>query len=179
MSDKPSGADPALKQLDRLVGTVALFAGGAMVIGLAILIVTAVVFRYVFNSPIFGVDDFNQILLVCTVAFAVAYSGRTGGQVVVEILSIVSGPTLTRWTDIFVKLIGAVMMGILVWKLYESGLTAATYGETTSSLEITLQPFFWILALGMALYGLVLIFEMVALIRGRSISGSTGPSKDL
>jgi TRAP-type C4-dicarboxylate transport system permease small subunit len=144
-----------------------------------VLIVTAVMFRYVFNSPIFGADDFNQILLVSTVAFAIAHSGRTGGQVVVEILTIVSGPNITRWTDILVKLLGAVMMGILVWMLIESGINAAEYGETTSSLEITLKPFFWVLAFGMALYGLVLIAEMVALIRGSSLSGSIGPSNDL
>ena len=179
MSDKSNGADPALELLDRLVRTVALFAGGTMGVGLAILTVTAVVFRYVFNSPIFGADDFNQILLVSTVAFAVAHSGRTGGQVVVEILGIISGPTLTRWTDIVVKLIGAVMMAVMVWMLIESGFNAAAYGETTSSLEITLKPFFWILAFGMALYGLVLLIEMVALIRDRSLSGSTGPSNDL
>lgn len=179
MSEKTNEADPALAFLDRLVGFIALFAGGAMVLGLAILIVVAVTFRYVFNSPIFGADDFNQVFLVSTVAFAVAHSGRTGGQVVVEILSIVSGPNITRWTDILVKFLGSIMMGLLVWMLIESGFNAAAYGETTSSLEITLKPFFWILAFGMALYGLVLIFEMVALIRGRSLSGSTGPSNDL
>ena len=176
MSENTNGADPALVILDRLVRSIALFAGGAMVIGLAVLIVTAVVFRYAFNSPIFGADDFNQILLVSTVAFAVAHSGRTGGQVVVEILTIVSGPNITRWTDILVKLLGAVMMGILVWKLIDSGITAAEYGETTSSLEITLKPFFWVLAFGMALYGVVLVAEMTALIRGRSLTPSTNPS---
>jgi TRAP-type C4-dicarboxylate transport system permease small subunit len=176
--EKTREADPALALLDRFVGFIALFAGGAMVIGLAVLIVIAVIARYVFNSPIFGADDFNQILLVSTVAFAVAHSGRTGGQVVVEILSIVSGPNITRWTDILVKLLGALMMGILVWKLIESGITAAEYGETTSSLEITLQPFFWVLAFGMALYGIVLIAEMVALMRGRNLAPSTDPSND-
>lgn len=178
MLEKTREADPALALLDRFVGFIALFAGGAMVIGLAVLIVIAVIARYVFNSPIFGADDFNQILLVSTVAFAVAHSGRTGGQVVVEILSIVSGPNITRWTDILVKLLGALMMGILVWKLIESGITAAEYGETTSSLEITLQPFFWVLAFGMALYGIVLIAEMVALMRGRNLAPSTDPSND-
>ncbi len=178
MSEKTDGADPALELLDRLVRSIALYAGGATVIGLAVLIVTAVVFRYLFNSPIFGADDFNQILLVSTVAFAVAHSGRTGGQVVVEILSIVTGPKITRWTDILVKLVGAVMMGILVWMLIESGINAAEYGETTLSLEITLMPFFWVLAFGMALYGIVLLAEMVALIRGRGLSRSTLSSDD-
>ena len=61
------------------------------------------------------------------------------------------------------------MMGFLVWVLIESGINAAEYGETTRSLEITLQPFFWLLAFGMALYGIVLLLEMIALLRGRDL----------
>ena len=165
MSDP--GANRALAFVDRAVRLIALYAGGVAVAGLAALIVVAVVFRYVFNSPIFGVDDFNQILLVFTVAFSVGYSGRTGGQVAVEILGVVSGPTVTRWTDIVVKAAGCAMTCVLVWMLIESGNNAARYGETTLSLEITLQPFFWTLAFGMALYGLVLLAETAALISGR------------
>ena len=160
-------ANCAFAFVDRVVRLVALYAGGVSVAGLAALIVVAVVFRYVFNSPIFGADDFNQILLVFTVAFSVGYSGRTGGQVAVEILGVVSGPTVTRWTDIVVKAAGCAMTGVMVWMLVESGNNAARYGETTLSLEITLQPFFWTLAFGMALYGLVLLAETAALISGR------------
>jgi hypothetical protein len=53
--------------------------------------------------------------------------------------------------------------------LIESGINAAEYGETTRSLEITLQPFFWILAFGMALYAIVLLFELIALLRGYNL----------
>ena len=155
--------------IDRVVRAVALYAGGFSVIALTVLIVVAVVFRYGFNSPIFGAADFNQILLVLTVAFSVGYSGRVGGQVVVEILGIVTGPRLTRWTDIVIKAIGFAMVVILVWMLVESGVNAAKYGETTLSLEISLQPVFWVLAVGLALYGVVLFAETLALIRNRSI----------
>lgn len=179
MSEADSIADRALDLVDRAVRPVALYAGGAAVVGLAVLTVVAVVFRYVFNAPIFGADDFNQIFLVLTVAFAVGYSGRSGGQVVVEILGIVSGPTLTRWTDIVVKAAGCAMMAVLVWMLVESGINAAKYGETTLSLELTLQPLFWALAFGMALYGLVLLAETMALIRGRDPAGATGASIDV
>ncbi len=172
MSDETQGADRALTLIDRVLRPIALYAGGLSVIALAVLIVTAVIFRYVFNSPIFGADDFNQIFLVFTISFAVAYSGRKGGQVVVEILGFVTGPKVTRWTDILVKAIGAMMMGILVWKLIENGINAAEFGETTSSLEITLQPFFWVLAFGMALYGIVLVFETIAEFRDHRISES-------
>ncbi len=178
MSEKIQGRDDTLKHVDRVVRSVALFAGGVTLTGLALVIVIAVIFRYVFNSPIFGADDFNQMLLVSTVAFSIAHSGRTGGQVVVEILSIVSGPSFTRWTDIFVKFLGALMMGFLVWMLIDSGINAAKYGEVTSSLEITLQPFFWILAFGMALYGIVLLVEMYVLLRGHSLNQLTHSTND-
>lgn len=178
MSGIEPAADRVLDLVDRAVRPVALYAGGTAVVGLALLTVVAVVFRYVFNAPIFGADDFNQILLVLTVAFAVGYSGRSGGQVAVEILGIVSGPTLTRWTDIVVKAAGCAMMGVLVWMLVENGINAAKYGETTLSLELTLQPLFWALAFGMALYGLVLLAETIALIRGRDPAGATGAPTD-
>ena len=106
---------------------------------------------------------------MATVAFSVAYSGRKGGQVIVEILSLVTGPRFTRWTEVFVKILGTFMMCILVWVLIESGINAAEYGETTRSLEITLQPFFWILAFGMGLYGIVLLVELIALLRGYNL----------
>lgn len=169
MKDKKNRVDATLVFIDCCIHPITLYAGGIALIGLAVLIVTAVIFRYVFNSPIFGTDDFNQIFLMATVAFSVAYSGRKGGQVIVEILSLVTGPRFTRWTDIFVKLLGTLMMCILIWVLIESGINAAEYGETTRSLEITLQPFFWILAFGMALYAIVLLFELIALLRGYNL----------
>jgi len=169
MSEKENGADTALSLVDRFVRPVTLYAGGAVLCGLALVTVIAVIFRYVFNSPIFGADDFNQMLLMATVAFGVAYSGRKGGQVVVEILSVFAGQKIMRWTDIFAKLLGVIMLSILVWVLIESGINAAEFGETTRSLEITLQPFFWLLAFGIALYAIVLFFEMIALLRGRNV----------
>ena len=169
MSEKKNGADTALRLVDALVRPITLYVGGAVLIGLALVTVIAVIFRYVFNSPIFGADDFNQMLLMAVVAFSVAYSGRKGGQVVVEILSVISGQKTIRWTDIFARLLGVIMISILVWVLIESGINAAEYGETTRSLEITLQPFFWLLAFGIALYGIVLFIEMITLLRGRNL----------
>ena len=169
MSEKKNGADIALKLVDRFVRPVTLYAGGAVLFGLALVTVIAVIFRYVFNSPIFGADDFNQMLLMATVAFGIAYSGRQGGQVVVEILSIISAQKILRWTDIFAKILGVIMLSILVWVLIESGINASEYGETTRSLEITLQPFFWLLAFGIGLYGIVLLFEIISLLCGRNL----------
>ena len=54
MSNKDNGMDEALAFLDRFIHPITLFAGGIALVGLTLTIVTAVIFRYVFNSPIFG-----------------------------------------------------------------------------------------------------------------------------
>ena len=153
-----------------MVRPISLFFGGAALVALTALTITAVGFRYALNSPIFGASDFKQLLLLAVVTFSVAHSGRTGGQVAVEILESVGGPRITRWTDIIVKIIGVVMLSILAWQLVQNGFSAADYGEASGSLTIPFGPFFMALACGMALYGIVLIAEIYSHIRGYHVS---------
>ena len=162
-------ADRTLDRIDRVVRPVALYFGGFVVIALTLLTVIQVGFRYVLNSPIDGADDLAQLLLVAVVAFSVAQSGRTGGQVAVEILGTIGGPKTIRWTDILVKSLGVVMLVVLALKLIDNGNHAADFGEATLTLLISFGPFFYLLAFGMALYALVLIVEIYVNLCGRSV----------
>ena len=172
------GTDPVLDVVDRVVRPISLYFGGAVLLALVTLTITAVGFRYALNSPIFGASDLKQLLLLAVVTFSVAYSGRTGGQVAVEILDSIGGPKITRWTDIVVKLIGVVMLTILSWQLVLNGINAADYGEASGSLTIPFGPFFIALACGMALYAIVLIAEIYAHTRGYQVSHRQDPIKE-
>ena len=165
-----NGADRSLDLIDRLVRPLALWLGGAMVLGLTALTVVAVCFRYILNSPIFGVADIAQLFLLGAVTVSVAYSGRTGGQVAVELLGSAAGKSMLRWTDVIVKALGTAMMAVLAYQLYRNGFDAADYGEASDSLLIPFGPFYQILAVGMALYALVLLLETIALLRGRTVT---------
>jgi len=164
------GADRLLDLIDRVVRPLALWMGGALVIALALLTVVAVCFRYILNSPIFGAADIAQLLLLGAVTVSVAYSGRTGGQVAVELLGSAVSEKSLRWTDLIVNALGAAMMTILAWQLYQNGFDAADYGEASNSLLIPFGPFYQILAVGMALYAVVLLLEVIALLRGKIVT---------
>ena len=168
-TDDGEGAGRGLRTLDRVLRLLALYIGGLTLVGLTGLTVVAVVFRYLLNSPILGVGDIAQLLLVAIVTFSVAQSGRTGGQVAVELLATVTSPGVTRWIDVIVKSLGAVMMVILALQLVANGRSAADYGEASHSLVIPFGPFYMMLAFGMALYGLVLVLEVVAHVAGRPV----------
>jgi hypothetical protein len=69
------------------------------------------------------------------------------------------------------------LVGILAWRLFESGASASKFGEATQQLLISYEPFYYILATLVGLYALILLTDAVQLIvRGdiRLIDGFGG-----
>ena len=158
----------AIDLIDRVVRFVAFWIGGFFLLALTVITVVDVTLRSAFNSPIFGGQDIAQLFMIMVVCCSVAYSGRSGGQVAVELFDSFGSERGMRWIGITVKMISVAMLGVLSWHLVISGLDAHEFGEATLTLEISFGPFFIILAVGIALYLLVLVAEVYLLIQGRS-----------
>jgi len=170
MSCQEKQSDSVLDFVDRIVGFVALWGGGLMIVSLMGITVIDVTLRYFFSSPIFGARDVSKLIMLTIVALSVAYSARTGGQVSVELFAGMMAPRVARWTEVFVRLIAIGMLIILTWRLWLSGLNASEFGEASLALEIPFKPFYFILSLGMLLYAVVLIAEIPLFLRGRTTS---------
>lgn len=159
----------AIDLIDRVVRFVAFWIGGFFLLALTVITVVDVTLRSAFNSPIFGGQDIAQLFMIMVVCCSVAYSGRSGGQVAVELFDSFGSERGMRLIGITIKMISVAMLGVLSWHLVISGLDAHEFGEATLTLEISFGPFFIILAVGIALYLLVLMAEIYLLIQGRSI----------
>ena len=159
----------AIDLIDRVVRFVAFWIGGFFLLALTVITVVDVTLRSAFNSPIFGGQDIAQLFMIMVVCCSVAYSGRSGGQVAVELFDSFGSERGMRWIGITIKMISVAMLGVLSWHLVISGLDAHEFGEATLTLEISFGPFFIILAVGIALYLLVLMADIYLLIQGRSI----------
>jgi len=166
--DKIKQPDYILGYIDKIVGFVALWGGGLMIVSLMGITVIEVLLRYFLNSPIFGARDVSKLIMLTVVAFSVAYSARTGGQVSIELFSDLMGPRILRRAEVFVRFIAIVMLIILAWRLWLSGLNASDFGEASLALEIPFGPFYFILSLGMLLYAVVLIAEIPHFFRDRT-----------
>ena len=158
----------AIDLIDRVVRFVAFWIGGIFLLALTVITVIDVTLRSAFNSPIFGGQDIAQLFMIMVVCCSIAYSGRSGGQVAVELFDSFGSERGIQWISIIIKLISAAMLGVLSWHLVISGFDAHEFGEATLTLEISFGPFFVILAAGIALYLLVLVAEVYLLIQGRS-----------
>ena len=124
------------------------------------LTVVSVIWRYLLNDPIFGVTDISRMTLAVAVAGALAYGGRLGGFVHVDILAAVGGRRVTRYTDVAVRALGVAILALASWSLSEEARCGFACGEFTDNLEIVHAPFYWLLAAATAVYALMLACEL-------------------
>lgn len=160
--------DRLLAGIDRIVQSVALWGGGAMLLGLMGLTVVDVGLRYVFDAPLMGARDVVKLMLLVMVALAVAYSARTGGQVIIIFFSRWMGVRTAQTTEAGARLLVLGMLVLLTRQLWRAGTNAARFGEASMALGIPFRPFYTILAAGMLLYALVLVIEILFIVRGRA-----------
>jgi TRAP-type C4-dicarboxylate transport system permease small subunit len=70
-----------------------------------------------------------------------------------------------RTSMIVVKVLGAVLLAVMAWRLWHAGVNAERFGETTQQLLISFEPFYYLLASAMAIYAVVLVLDIWQLCR--------------
>ena len=169
---------PWLDVMDKWIVRFTIITGG---LGLAFMVLltfwNVIIMRKALNAPILGAEDLLILNLVLIVAIAIPFGGRVGAHIEIEILEASMPPGFARWSHFVLRLVGMFLVGILAWRLFESGASASKFGEATQQLLISYEPFYYILATLVGLYALILLTDAVQLIvRGdiRLIDGFGG-----
>ena len=156
---------PRTRLLDRGVRLMALV-GGVVLLWIMGLVVYSVCMRYFFNAPPLGVYDAAQVSLVPVVFFALAYTGWTGGHIAVDLIGALGMPRLVRITDTLVRLVSAVLLGVLTWQGVVNAQEALEFDEVTNLVEIPHFPFVCIMVFGAGVFCLVSLVQAYRCIRG-------------
>lgn len=94
-------------KLSNAVGSCVRFltlVSGLLLMALMMLTVAAVSLRKI-NQPIFGTQDISEAGLITVVFFAMAYSGKTGGHIAVELIGNVIKGRALQMLDFGVRLV--------------------------------------------------------------------------
>jgi TRAP-type C4-dicarboxylate transport system permease small subunit len=160
-----------MKPLGRSLRLMAL-GGGIVLMLLMGYTVLDVVLRYGFNRPFSGSLEITEFAMSLIVFLGIAYCGFTGGHVAVDILERPLKSPRLRFVPVLLTLAGAVLFAAIAW------LTAA---EALSSMQRVSNmvrwphwPFQTTVAVGSAMYALVLLLQSVEILRGKS----GGPADD-
>ena len=156
--------------LDKVLTWVALIFGGATLAAMTGLSVwNVLVMRKALNAPILGAEDVMILLLVVIVALSIPLGARTGAHIEIEVLESRMTARFAKWSMIFVKLLGVVLLVIMAWRLWYAGQTAVRFGETTQQLLISYEPFYYPLGLSVAAYAVALVLEIWQLMRSGKV----------
>jgi len=166
MENPQSILPPIIGQLDRLLTWVTLILGGGVLAFMTVYCAfNAAIMRKLLNSPIIGAEDVLVVTLVAVVALSIPFGARTGAHIEIDFMEPRMSPAFAKWSLIIVKCAGFVLLAIMSWRLWLAGGSAAKFGETTQLLYIPYGPFYYLLAVSIGVYAIVLVLDVWQILR--------------
>lgn len=156
--------------LDQILTWLALLLGGVTLIFMTVFTVwNVLIMRKALNNPIIGAEDLLILSLVVIVALSIPLGARTGAHIEIEVLESRMSAAFAKWSMVFVKVLGVILLTLMSWRLWHAGDSAAKFGETTQQLLISFGPFYYLLAVSIAIYAVVLVLDIGQLLRSGEV----------
>ena len=103
-------------QLGRLTGLFAVV-GSIGIAALMVITLVAVLWRYGFNNPIFGIGDLSVLTLSIVAAASVIFGARNNSHVSIDVISRFFGKRVTRWTDAIMRILAVAILAAATYAL--------------------------------------------------------------
>ncbi len=141
---------------------------GLSILALALVLAVTfigVIMRYVFSAPILGSNEIIQLASVALVMLAMPLATQQDIHIRVDVFDTHIGAIGRFAGDLLSRLVAGFILVILAWRSWAKMIDAAEFGDATNMLQIPLWPFFGLLALGAALYVIVLALQIIDSLR--------------
>ena len=143
--------------LDRLLGA----AAALLLLALMLLTSVDVVSRYIFNWPLRGAFEITELLLLTLIFAGLPLASRAGEHVTLDFIDRPLPPWGRRLLRRLIDLLcGVVVLG-LAWRVWVKADKIAAYGDTTEVLRLPVSPFVFVMALMVAITGVVHLVKAV------------------
>lgn len=152
--------------LSRVMGVIAASA----IVVLMLAIVADVVTRFVTGSSLPAMVELSESALIVSIFFGLAWAGASGAHVSVTLLTDRLGHGLNRGLGIVVW---ALSGGLVAWLTYAATLRAISATERNEIrmglVQWQMWPLRWVVAVGLAVFFLICIINLVRAVRGMDI----------
>lgn len=158
-----------LKTLDSLSSWLA-YVGAAALFFMMILTTLDVAGRYLFNSPILGVFEMTEFLVLILIFSFLAYAQSNKAHVAVELLVAQFSDKLQVWIDLFNHTVCLLLMVLITWMGVRRALELMAVGGASPNLKVPAYPFVFFLAFGCAVMCIQYLADLVRLVASRNES---------
>ncbi|MEO1249653.1 MAG: TRAP transporter small permease [Pseudomonadota bacterium] len=160
MADTPDGLVKLEKGLRRIAGLFAIL-GGVALFALAGITIFSVFYRYVLRDPIFGIEDVSTMTMTIVVAGSITWAAANRGHVSVNVLPMVAGRGVSRFTDLMGRIVSFTILAIAAYGLAVKGSCGLPCGAITSNLSIPHPPFYFVLSAAMGFAALWVLMQIL------------------
>ena len=150
--------------LDRVTLWLAWLAGLALIF-MVVIISTGVMLRYVFGTPLLGLNEINQLTAVVLVMAALPYCTLHNGHVGVDVFDNAIGAVGRLLGDVVSRLLSGFVLSVLVWRAALKALDAWEYEDATNMLDLPVWPFYAVLGIGAALCVLIFAVQLIDILK--------------
>jgi len=158
MSDKDLGtANHKVLGWQRYIEVPLVICGGLMIFALMGLSVSDALLRSFANKPIYGANDYIQILLSFIVALSFPLCILAARLIAIDTLVQMLPERTHKTLDWIVTVIGVAMLSYVSWRTFVNALESAKFAETTILLQLPFGPSYYALAIGCGLSALLLL----------------------
>lgn len=131
------------RRLERAAGIVA----SVLLFALMIITFVDVIGRNFLNRPLPGAPELTQIFLATMVLLMLPSVSWRQDHIAVDIVDLLKSRLLTVVQQILTAVIGAVLFGVIGWRLWGLGERAGRFNDATVSLYIPLEPIFYCMSI--------------------------------
>jgi TRAP-type C4-dicarboxylate transport system permease small subunit len=155
-----------MKYLERVnvaLNGVLMVIGGFAVLALMTVATANVVLRMV-HAPYRGAYEVVSFLGAVVIAFALGYTEKKKGNIVVEILTERFPKKLQKALEGVSRIISGIFFSLVSWQVYEYGTKIMESGELSETLKIVFHPFVFAVSFGFSVLALTIFIDLAGLI---------------
>ena len=131
--------------------------GGVSLVLLVLVTGIGVFFRYVLNTPINGLRDVSQLLLLLCVSGAIPYASLKGSHVAVDLFDMTQIPGIRKPLSLLIGALSVMLLSVALVALGLQGSCGFRCGQFTPDLVIPFWPMYVALGIGFLLYLLQIV----------------------
>lgn len=133
----------------------------ALFFGLMLLTTIDVIGRYLFDTPIMGVFEITEFMLVTFVFFSLAYTQSVKGHVAVDIVVNLFPKKLQTIIDVVNYLISFLVLTLIAWMSFIRGFEVLESKDYSGTLSIPVFPFVFLVAIGSTAMSIELLKDFI------------------
>ncbi|MDP2931315.1 MAG: TRAP transporter large permease subunit [Chloroflexota bacterium] len=148
-------------------------ASGVALIVLMLILTADATLRYLFNAPVYGASDIVRFAFVVVVFGGIGYCAFKKGHVSIDVLFTRLKPTGQAVLTSIISVIVLILLALITWQTTLRAGRSLAAQEVTAALQVPFAPFMYVVALGCAVWWLVVLVQLIASVNQVRESKST------